>query len=264
MYYNCPEWTYTDGAPDCDGIAKYGGYSVTYQGATHYEEITSAANNPAGGGGRGQRHYIGYGSGDGSFIMTGGMKISFPSTQTRLWIRWYQRWEPGFTTNWHTFKNLFFRSSSAARQAVFHTHGDGRVDLNPPDYGTTQSGAAYGYAFYPGGVSDGTWQCFEVFIDIPNSTFRVWVNGDMVAESTNVDFSGVSPFQDFLLPSNSRYLDTQVRYVDFDDIAITNTTPANTDSHGNPYIGPLNSSTGGGNTSNDEVSTPEGFSIMAN
>jgi hypothetical protein len=141
--YNCAEWKFTDGAPNCDGIDRYGNYSVTYQGTTRYEEITSAANNPSGGGGRGQRHYIGYGAGDGNFIMTGGMKISFNTTQTKVWIRWYQRWESGFTTNWHTFKNLFFRDSSAVsvqRAASFcRIGGDSMLLADGP--GRSRSGS---------------------------------------------------------------------------------------------------------------------------
>jgi MYXO-CTERM domain-containing protein len=129
---------------------------------------------------------------------------------------------------------------------VFHTSGNGSIDLNPPDSGTKKNSVGYGYTFYKTGISDGTWQCFEVFIDVPNSTFRVWINGTMATEDKSVNFGGIPPFKDFLIPSNSRYLDTQVRYIDFDDIAITNSTPSKKDAHGNPYIGPLGGGTAGG------------------
>lgn len=221
--YDCDEWTTYSATLDCDGIGKKGSYTVTYDGSTHYEEIISAANNPAGGGGRGQRHYIGTGSG-GSFIMTGGLTFTFPSTQRKLWIRWYQRWEAGFTTNWNTYKQFFFRDTGAQRQAVFHFDGDGSIDLNPPDFATNTTGVAYGDNFYtPSGISDGSWQCFEIHFDMDAGTFKFWHEDTLYADVTGVDFTGVSAIQDFLLPSNGNYSDSEVRYIDYDDIAINNT-----------------------------------------
>lgn len=46
-----------------------------------------------------------------------------------------------------------------------------------------------------------------------------------------------------LIGSNQRFITGGDYYVDFDDMVIYNATPPNTDSGGNPYIGPLGDST---------------------
>ncbi|MFZ3066075.1 MAG: fibronectin type III domain-containing protein, partial [Nitrospirota bacterium] len=95
--YNCPEWKQADGNPNCDGLTAYGGW-VTTDGKE--EQITSAANYPGGAGGRGQRHWLG----DGSANNSGGTKIEFTSPQSELWIRWYMRFQTGFT--WSDLQNF--------------------------------------------------------------------------------------------------------------------------------------------------------------
>src|SRR5688500_1127099 len=74
--FNCPEWNQSLGLlasiVKCNGLAGGGAWTSS---AGSKEQITSAANNPSGGGGRGQRSWIGDGVNNGS----GGMSVSFLS-----------------------------------------------------------------------------------------------------------------------------------------------------------------------------------------
>lgn len=228
--FDCAEWTQYSDPLDCDGIGKKG--SWTAEPGAHYEEIIADANYPGGGGGLGKRHWVGNGTNNNS----GGITIDFDQNPERLWIRWYQRWQTGFTANWGTFKNIWFERNDGTRM-VFHTgcagsdqHSDG-IDLNPPDNTTCTRNVGFGYSFYPGGVSDGSWQCFEVHIDIPASTWKVWINGDSIVERTDVDFAGAQWVDFLLVPVNTKNVDNPdpPMYVDMDDFAISTSG----------YIGPL-------------------------
>lgn len=233
--YNCADWNQFSDPLNCDGISKKGSWTATP--GSYSEQITSAANYPGGDGGKGQRHWVG----DGTNNNSGSIQINFNTNQSRIWMRWYQRWQSGFTSNWDTFKNVWFEANTSSRM-VFHTGrpGIGGIDLNPPDGNTSVSNVAYGSSFYQGGTSDGSWHCFEVFLDLPNSTWRVWINGNLVAESTTVNFSGATSVQYIILPENVKNVSNgQVMYIDFDDVAITNSTPSGRDASGNPYIGPI-------------------------
>src|SRR5687767_13479403 len=73
--FNCPDWNQSMGLTDgavCsagDGIAGHGDFAST---SGNVDSITTAANNPSGGGGKGLRHIRGYGANNGG----GGLKIS--------------------------------------------------------------------------------------------------------------------------------------------------------------------------------------------
>jgi len=77
---------------NCDGIGKGGDWTSS---GGHYTQIVSGANNPAGGGGKGEYHWIG----DGVNQNSGGVRISFDSPRNELWVRWYQKYQLGF--NWN-------------------------------------------------------------------------------------------------------------------------------------------------------------------
>lgn len=252
--FNCPDWNMFSDPLNCDGISKKGAWTATP--GNYYEQITSAANNPGGAGGKGQRHWVG----DGTNNNSGSIQINFNQNQSRFWFRWYQRWQSGFGSNWDTFKNVWFEANTGSR-IVFHTGrpGIGGIDLNPPDGNTSVNNVAYGSTFYPGGTSDGSWHAFEVFLDFPNSTWRVWIDGNMVAEKTNVNFSGATSVQYIILPENVKNVSNgQVMYIDFDDLSITNATPSARDAHGNPFIGLI------GGPGGEAINTPAGFSFSGN
>ena len=78
--YNCPDWTQSDGlngVVQCDGLTGEGGWTCDNgDGTVREEHITVLANYPGGGGGKGQRHWLG----DGINNISGGMRISLTSS----------------------------------------------------------------------------------------------------------------------------------------------------------------------------------------
>jgi hypothetical protein len=237
--FNCSDWNKYSDPLNCDNISKKGAW--TAEPGAYNEQITQSANYPGGAGGKGQRHWIG----DGTNNNSGSIQINFNSSQKRFWMRWYQRWQAGFSPNWDTFKNVWFEPNNGGR-IIFHTGrpGIGGIDLFPPDSSTEVRNVGWGSSFYTGGTSDGSWHSFEVHLDIPNKIWKLWINGKLITEKSNVDFAGASSILYIGLPSNVKNVSNgKVMYVDFDDVAISNTG----------YIGPI----GGGG---DPLSAPTGFS----
>ena len=85
-----------------------------------------------------------------------------------------------------------------------------------------------------------------------NGIGRLWVDGNPVADEVTVNYSegnsttrnGIK-FMDFH-DNQSSPGNGGPKYVDIDDMAIWKVTPPNTDSFGNPWIGPLNGFSGAG------------------
>ena len=62
--YNCPDWAQSNGLynVNCDGLTGFGDWTCNNgDGTIREEQITAAANYPSGGGGKGQRHWLGDG-----------------------------------------------------------------------------------------------------------------------------------------------------------------------------------------------------------
>lgn len=241
--YNCSEWNQDQGDPVCNGLEIAGGWKTS---AGNREQITSAANYPAGGGGKGQRHWIGPGVNNNS----GGTYIGFPSGQREIWIRWYMRFEAGFQFSSYTgCKALYFKQAGAQNHNVFGFAAGPYGSLAYIDY-WGEGGANYlpspDYGFYQihgnSHVSDGSWHCYEVHIKSEtgpaanNGILEAWVDGVRRIYSTTIDHGLASEglyLHGILVGSNLNALagDTD-RYIDYDDIAISNTG----------YIGPLSAS----------------------
>src|SRR5512144_419349 len=94
--FNCNDWNQTMGLTDAavcasgDGISGSGGWTTA--GHPNGDEITVAANNPAGAGGKGFRHW----RADGQNSNGGGINVNLPSPMPELWVRWYMRYQLGF------------------------------------------------------------------------------------------------------------------------------------------------------------------------
>src|SRR5687767_9283016 len=92
--FNCPDWRQSMGLNDAnvcapsDGIAGSGAWTTS---AGSQDQITAAANNPLGAGGKGFRHW----RGDGVNNVGGGIRIDFPPA-TQMWFRMYIRYQAGF------------------------------------------------------------------------------------------------------------------------------------------------------------------------
>ena len=235
--YDCDDWN-TYGDPlNCDGLGK--GLSSTCGG--NYEQITFAANMAAGGGGKGQRHWIG----DGENWNSGGIKYTFDSRQSEFWMRWYMRWPTGF--KWNPLlgqKLLYFDVGEADHYYIPHFYGFNTIRTYT--HGTSQASASFGWdsVMSDGGddgaghkTSDGEWHCFEVHVKgnsavgVSDGINEVWIDGVKRLSSATVDY-GTTDYGWVLIGCNQKYPDNgQCLPVDFDDIAISNTG----------YIGPIGS-----------------------
>jgi len=230
-YGSCADWLkYTD-TLSCDGLQPAGANMVSPE--SYSEQITAAANNPSGGGGKGQRHWIG----DGKDNITGGTYLYFSSSQREIWMRWYMRYQAGF--HWSTLgyqKILYFDPQTAggallviefygADQMRIWSYAAGAGFVSPSGTGWTH--------IHNGADSDGTWHAYEIHIKVDTNgtdgAAEMWVDGNKIINSQGVSLGQkllnyVRIGSNAYLPSNG-----QSMYCDFDDLAITATG----------YIGPL-------------------------
>jgi hypothetical protein len=227
--FDCPEYDQAqDGWNniDCDGIAHTGG--DWYDGFGNGEQITLDANNPSGGGGRGQRHW--FSASDGQTIPgSGALDIRMPSPQSEFWIRVYYRVQSGKNMSDLNSLKLFYLlldGSTSGSGTYVDTTGDGE-GIRLVGYGTQEAKGSTGPYDAYGGVSDGSWHAYEVYMNTATGVFRTWMYPNGVDNATPViDQSGINylgfTFDGVRLPSNS-HLPGYDGYFDFDDIAISTT-----------------------------------------
>ena len=237
--YNCSEWVCCT-TISCDGWLKHGDWHSSGGG---YEQITTAANYSAGGGGRGQRHWLGPGNADNS----GGIRLDFADVP-EIWVRFYVRFQTGFS--WAVF-NLYYKLIyiNVAENPYFECDWprgfdyagiciNGRDHLSPAGAGWDQ--VMVGGALDVNGhrTSDGQWHCFEYHLKTntsgANGVWEMWVDGVRLVNLTDMDFLGGN-FNRVLFGSNhTPTLNPGDMYVDYDDIVISNTG----------YIGPIGGNPG--------------------
>lgn len=259
------------GQPDCGNVATDGIYwnwgAVGLNGK--YTQNTSAANNPAGGGGNGARFWVG----DGFTVGSASVRVDLPGHMKEVWVRWYERYQAGFKWsggNPDFSKELYFTTDGAGVSAIVEPHYDGYaiVAQGTSNYYQVQA-LGYGWSNIMGGAaSDGKFHCYEVHLKMDtnstNGVGQLWIDGVLRASNTKVDWSGGNSaarngWYFFEMKSNQNSpANGQDMYVDIDDMAIYSTSPPNKDAQGNPMIGPLNWAGGSGT---NVASAPTGLTI---
>lgn len=225
--YDCPDWLQYSDHLSCDGLEKYGSWTCNGK----YEQITVDANFPAGGGGKGQRHW----QGDGDNVNSGGIRFVFNSPQSELWIRWYMRYEAGYKWEYLNYDKLLYIGSTGEPDVIPEWYSSDKFDIYAQDTGGRYPCSNCGWLTTMGGeVSDGKWHCFEIHIKMDtngsNGISEAWIDGKKILSNHNVDFGAVSGWTKVLIGSNQAKPDNgRCMAVDFDDIAVSNTE----------YIGPL-------------------------
>lgn len=229
--YDCDEWTQSQGNPNCDGLAFYGGWTCNGD----EEQITSAANYPDGNGGKGQRHWVG----DGVNQNSGSLKKEFSFVQSELWIRWYMRYESGFKWNPLGYDKWLYIDVGDNDAVIPQWYGSDKVNIHSAVYGNDgqnhPSPEGNGWnTIMNGPTSDGQFHCYEIHIKMDtngyNGVAEMWVDGVKKIEYTDVDYGTTSGWAWFVIGSNQSTPDNgRNMYVDFDDIAVSNAG----------YIGPI-------------------------
>jgi len=230
--YNCGEWSQGGESPSCDGLRGYGNWTCS----GNREHITSAANNPNGGGGKGQRHW----EGDGTNRNSGSLAIEFNSLQPELWVRWYMRYEKGFKWSPLIYDKWLYFNPGEARAVVPEWHGE-NTNIWVNTSGNHRSSAANGwFAVMNGPTSDGRWHYYEIHLKMDtngkNGVAEMWIDGNIKLSYGNVNFGTAGGWTYIVIGENQRSPNNgRCMFVDFDDIKISN----------QGYIGPLGSGGGG-------------------
>lgn len=231
--YNCAElvegtapWDAYPADLGCDGIESFGAWTANGQG----EQITTSANYSGGGGGRGQRQW----NCDGSNCNSGGAIVNFASTEPELYIRWYMRYQAGYT--WANVepiydKVFFIRDSTGNKNSIPEFYGTlNQWNMFSQVDGNHQINTA-GWTFTQGGTTgDGVYHCYEVHIKVDtngtNGIGEMWFEGILKGSFTNIDYGAPVGWVSSELGSNQSSPSNGGNVtVDFDDIAIRTTGP---------------------------------------
>lgn len=244
--YNCTDWQQTSpisSNPNCDGLIK----NLDSFPAGFPEQVTVNANFIGGAGGKGQRHWLC----DGTNVNSGGTTVTFNTSQTEMWARWYMRFQPGFQwssyqgykalyLNYGGYNNLnYFMIAYNADQLSYYTQFGDATHYNCDNCG---------WLSLYGAQSDGSWHSFEIHVKSETSSgndgiYQLWVDGALKVDQRKVNHGLVSSgrtLSGFVIGSNAKVPSNGVcNYVDYDDISVASSIPANRDSANNPMIGPI-------------------------
>jgi len=192
-------------------------------------EIISAANHAAGGGGRGLRHW----ECDGEDNRTGAVKVSFSPLPTEVWVRWYMRYQEGFTWEWSDRGLLYDKMLYFNGNIVIPEWKDAdRLNIYMAGSNHNSSvGTGWDTIMAAGDddeghkASDGQWHLYEVHVKagIGDGVLEFWIDEVLRLQFTNQNlgtggFSNIAIGHNQVAPENGG-----PRYVDFDDIVISDT-----------------------------------------
>lgn len=227
--YDCNDWSY-GGALSCDGLSEAGGWSA----CGNVEQITIAANNSNGGGGKGQRHWVG----DGTNQNSGGLQLTFTQPPSEIWMRWYIRYEAGFSwsrINYDKIIYFYLHPRSSDIEVISELYGwDGYRQALQGKSGVISPVTNWGgwETIMGSQVSDGQWHYFEVHMKMDtngsNGISEVWIDNTLVISRNDVDYGGLSHgvtgIETLVIGSNQETVaNGNCMAIDFDDIAISGT-----------------------------------------
>lgn len=222
--YDCAEQQQADGTwVTCDGLSSSGGWT-TSNGAK--EAITTSANYSSGGGGRGQRHWIG----DGTNNNSGSIHVGINSPPQVMYVRFYFRYQSGISMSGGSHKILYFTGSDCSGNAggcyfAFEGTGNFRLTVAGSNY---DNGSTWGWNDLHGGASsDGNWHWVEVMVNRTAGTAKAWFDGTLRLDQSSVTYGGSGAgFSGFELPENAVVSTGGTdKFEDIDDLAIQTTGP---------------------------------------
>lgn len=250
--YDCAEQDQsTVGWVNCDGLAKNGDWT-TSNGSK--EQITTAANYSGGGGGRGQRHWIGDSGPIGptpSSNGSGSIRYSFAPV-SEIYIRYYVRFQQGLQLHIQSqahkliYTNLGYVDIKTS-QFAFVNSGTGQSYTNSNTYGWNDL-----FAGQPNCSSicdaDGQWHWFEMHLKTGNGNgvAQVWIDGALILNRSDVTISTSLTFDSFAIPENAgaTTVNAQDMTEDIDDVAVRTTGPIGPLSGGGDVTNPVTTITG--------------------
>jgi len=225
--YNCSEQSQnTSGWVTCDGIKKSGDWRTALGSM---EQITSAADYPAGGGGRGQRHWIG----NGTNVASGVVTYEFTTPQPEIYVRWYVRFQSGLALaqSGGSHKFLYFNGTFCQGHSMgcYLLMQQGNILLTVA--GTTYQDSTWGWNDLHGGQNsaDGQWHCMEAHFKTNGPGTGIvqwWVDGTLRLDKNNVDYrSPYAGFGGFIMPSNGVFATVggTDMFEDIDNMSISRT-----------------------------------------
>lgn len=235
--FDCPEWEFDTPKLDCDGLQTGGAWAA----CDKRSQITIDANMAAGGGGRGQRHWVG----DGVNVNSGGVRVYFNNPPNEIWMRWYMRYEEGFewsSINYDKILYMYLYPRSAGVELIPEWYGwdRWRNGLQGHTSGNivSEEGSGWDSTMTSGAlsnshrVSDGKWHYFELHIKIDtngsNGIHEMWIDDTKIISKFDCDLAGASDgvtgFAYITIGENQRNPSNgRCMAVDYDDIKISAT-----------------------------------------
>jgi hypothetical protein len=241
---NCAEWEYvTNGYTPPSGCSEM--YVISSGSICGHYTWISLAGNRVGSAGRSIRTMVNAGSQQ----QTAGLGVEF-TPQTSVWIRWYERYESGFTwTTLEYHKDVYIRDQlSVVHQYMIPEpyYDKYRVcGWNGATDNCLYSDASNGWSK----IGDGNWHLYELHIT-QSGIVQMWIDQTKIIDG-NLGFSFSYNWGSADFGSNTATPSSNCKAVDYDDLAISSTG----------YIGPAGG--GGGDTTAPTISSVSATSITS-
>ncbi|TAJ98444.1 MAG: hypothetical protein EPO39_18260 [Candidatus Manganitrophaceae bacterium] len=233
--FDCPEATYSVPTLVCNFVPGQLAQNPTGP-AGHYSQITSDANFPLGAGGRGFRQWIGLVKNESSpgfdydfYYGVGGRE------EKELWIRFYIRYQPGFTFGTDGafgHKIVYLSKSSSGTDSVYFAFLGTQLVMTNGAAAAKSSGFGLWDFWNLSGrqtYSDGSWHCSEIHIrtesslGAANGMTEWWIDNVLRVSGSGFN-TGSAGIPAFTFPSNNSASGTgDYIYLDIDDVAISKT-----------------------------------------
>jgi hypothetical protein len=221
------DWNITPSGPSHPNPgATVGGTSSSLSGTSGVlkDAVMTAANNPAGAGGRGHRHYR-----TGHNDHGGGMEFHWAGDPAEIWLRYYIRFSTGWDTQPTYTKDWYFDGAQNPVRVIGHQGGAWGVVFNNNAFPSSEDWTDT----FGGSTSDGLFHLHEYHLNCATGLAEIWIDeAQVLSQMTGQTFAS---FGDKFASNNQDSAPASGdHYTDYDDIAISI----------DGYIGPYNASRG--------------------
>jgi hypothetical protein len=206
-------------AGEYSGCSNFAGITSGGPHCGHTCDINTGANH-TGSPERGLRQWFDAGQNQNTY----GLAVAFANKVNQVWVRWYERYKPGFVWNYLQYKkDLYIHDDLLTGHQSIIPEPQGNdycvYAVNSSGQSSTKCSTSPNRGWPV--IGDGNWHCMELFFDTSGRVI-FWTDEVRVID-TNFGFSFSYQWGSVEFASNINDVGASCQYIDYDDLAISST-----------------------------------------